>query len=389
MIRRTSRTSSYIPGNTVKLIRGGRSYFDLLETMIKHAKASIHFQYYIFDNDQTGRRIAQCLKQAAARKVAVYMLLDGYASRDLPDKFTEDLRRSGIHFRMFEPVFSSSHFYLGRRLHHKVVVIDSHQCLVGGLNISDRYNDTVESKAWLDWALFAEGPVGPVLARVCEQRYKSRSGITHRGRHTRPLVLKGAEEGCDIRVRTNDWVQRKWEISKSYLEMLKTAKSHITIMSPYFLPGEIFRLRIRQAVKRGITINVIQEGMSDVALSKHSERYMYRWLLRNKVNIYEYQKTILHGKIAVCDNEWTTVGSYNFNNLSAYASIELNLDVKNAKFAVDVERQLMEIMTNDCRRITMEDYQHTGLIERIYQWMSYYVFRITLFLFTFYFKQKE
>ncbi len=386
---RRRSTSSYIPGNSVKLLRGGLAYFDLLEAMIQGAAASIHFQFYIFDDDQTGRRIAKCLKEAASRHVNVYILLDGYASKDLPDHFMEDLRRAGIHIRMFEPVLRSKNFYFGRRLHHKVVVVDSRHCLVGGLNISDRYNDTVENRAWMDWALFAEGPVALALTKVCEERYKSKSGYVQESQQARPLTLPGTEKDCDIRVRTNDWVKRRWEISKSYLEMLKTAKSHITIMSPYFLPGEIFRLRIKQAVRRGITINVIQEGMSDVALSKHSERYMYRWLLRNKVNIHEYQKTILHGKIAVCDNEWITVGSYNFNNLSAYASIELNLDVKNAHFADEVQRQLTEIMENDCRQITMEEYEHTGLIERFYQWVAYYAFRVTLFLFTFYFKQKE
>jgi len=79
----------------------------------------------------------------------------------------------------------------------------------------------------------------------------------------------------------------------------------------------------------GVIIKVVQAGISDIALSKYAERYMYRWLLRNKVEIYEYQKTVLHGKIAVCDDQWMTVGSYNVNNLSAYASIELNLDVDN------------------------------------------------------------
>jgi cardiolipin synthase len=390
MFKRNRIPSTYIPDNTAKLIRGGLAYFDLLERMIENARSSIHFQFYIFDNDQTGNRIARALKAAALRHVSVYVLLDGYASKELPDEFVEDLRLAGVHLRMFEPVLKSKSFYFGRRLHHKVVVTDCWHCLVGGLNISDRYNDTVENKAWLDWALFAEGPVAIQLTKVCEKKYKLKTGFAHRIPEPIPLPLEASDMKCYIRVRTNDWVNRKWEISKSYLEMLRTAKTHITIMSPYFLPGELFRRRIRQAVKRGVTINVIQESKSDLTLSKPAERYMYGWLLRNKINIYEYQTTMLHGKMAVCDTQWVTIGSYNFNNLSAYASIELNLDVRNDSFAAQVQSQLSEIIEKDCRQITEEDYdKNTGWLEHLRQFLAYNVFRVILFLFTFYFKQRE
>ena len=172
--------------------------------------------------------------------------------------------------------------------------------------------------------------------------------------------------------------------------MFRTAKSHITIMSPYFLPGFEFRRKMKNAIRRGVIIKVVQAGTSDIALSKYAERYMYHWLLRNKVEIYEYQKTVLHGKIAVCDDQWMTVGSYNVNNLSAYASIELNLDVDNPHFAKSVERFLDRIIKTDCRQITEETYRTgTGWVEHLLQAMAYSLLRVILFLFTFYFKQRE
>jgi cardiolipin synthase len=135
---------------------------------------------------------------------------------------------------------------------------------------------------------------------------------------------------------------------------------------------------------------VVQAGISDIALSKYAERYMYRWLLRNKVEIYEYQKTVLHGKIAVSDDQWMTVGSYNVNNLSAYASIELNLDVDSPSFARKVDQHLDKIIKTDCLQITEVAYlTGTGWVEQFLQTMSYSLLRVILFLFTFYFKQKE
>jgi len=139
-----------------------------------------------------------------------------------------------------------------------------------------------------------------------------------------------------------------------------------------------------------VTIKVVQAGISDIALSKYAERYMYRWLLKNNIEIYEYQKTVLHGKIAVSDDQWMTVGSYNINNLSAYASIELNLDVDNPTFARKVDQCLDTIIKTDCRQITEEAYRTgTSWAEHFLQTMAYSLLRVMLFLFTFYFKQKE
>ena len=388
--KRKTASSTYSLHNIVKLVRGGQDYFDLLETLIVEAKYSIHVQVYIFDEDETGKRIARALIEAAVRGVKVYILVDGYASKNLSKDFIDNLLRAGISFRRFEPILKSKSFYFGRRLHHKVVVTDGLYCLVAGLNISDRYNDVVEAKAWLDWALYAEGEVATTLTRVCVSRYKARLPIMEAPINSTPLNKSDIDRDCAVRVRINDWVRRKREITNSYLEMLTEATSHIIIMSPYFLPGELIRRRIRQAVNRGVRIRVIQAGISDIAMSKYAERYLYRWLFKNKVEIFEYQKTVLHGKIAVCDGQWMTVGSYNLNNLSAYVSIELNLDVNNPLFAKKVERCLQKIIETDCVQITEEVHnKRTNVLEYMLQKASFNLLRMALFLFTFYFKQKE
>src|SRR4030095_4407902 len=93
-------------------------------------------------------QIAESLRAAARRGVAVYLMADGYASRSLPAAFIKKLEEGGVHFRFFEPVFRSEHFYFGRRLHHKVVVVDNTYGLISGSNIADRYNDFPEQPAW-------------------------------------------------------------------------------------------------------------------------------------------------------------------------------------------------------------------------------------------------
>lgn len=172
--------------------------------------------------------------------------------------------------------------------------------------------------------------------------------------------------------------------------MMLGAKSHITILCSYFLPGSIMRKTMKRAVKRGVKIKVVMAGKSDLVVAKNAERFMYDWLLRNKVEIYEYQDNILHGKIAVCDSKWMTIGSYNVNDISAYASIELNLDVNNATFAKHVEQTIDEIIANDCLYITREIHSHSkNILRQFFRWVSYEIFRLTFNVFTFYFKQRS
>ena len=130
------------------------------------------------------------------------------------------------------------------------------------------------------------------------------------------------ENRSEVRIRRNDWVRRKNEITATYVSMLRTANKQITILCSYFLPVKVIRKQMVYAVKRGVSIRVIAAGRSDVMLAKYAERWLYDWLLRNGIELYEYQRNVLHGKIAVSDDEWITIGSYNINNISTYAGIE-------------------------------------------------------------------
>jgi cardiolipin synthase A/B len=376
--------------NQVRLTKGGLAYFEMLEGLINQAKNTIYFQIYIFDEDDTGRRIAHALIAAAKRNVAVHLLLDGYASKGLSTSFVQEMKDAGVHFRWFTLYVKNRKFYLGRRLHHKVIVIDSNESLVCGLNISDRYNDMPENIAWLDWAAYVVGEASIELEQVCKRRIKDNSSHAFHKKSGLIQIDENSKLGCAIKINQNDWVARKSEITKSYLQMLRGASSKIVIMSPYFLPGRAFRKQLRQATQRGVKVQLILAGMSDISLSKYGERYLYDWLMRYNIQIYEYQKSVLHGKIATCDGHWTTVGSYNVNNLSAYASIELNLEIKNDAFAKNVEETLESIIEKECVQITKKVYKaEINFVKRILQGAAYNILRFMLVLFTFRKKQQE
>jgi len=389
---KTMSTADYTANNQVKLIHGGKLYFDLIIQLIKKAKESIHIQTYIFAEDETGEMVSKALKDAAKRGIEVHLIVDGYASQDLSEHFIAQLKTSGINFRLFEPFFKTNHFYFGRRLHHKVIVIDNYYVLVGGLNIANHYNDLPKKPSWLDFALFVEGEIAQQLSMLCwETWYGFPTKINKKLFETTSIDYSiPKEKQIEIRMRRNDWVRRKNEISATYINMLKSSQKEIIILSSYFSPGKKIRLQISKAIKRGVKIKVVVAGQSDILIGKYVERWLYDWLLRNGVEIYEYQKNILHAKVAVCDDELMTVGSYNINDLSAYASIELNLDVKNTVFCKDVRKTLDEIITNDCIKITSENYNKANTIfKKLANWSAYQFIRIAFYLFTFNFKQRN
>jgi len=386
MFNKQNKRLAYTSANKIKLLHSGKPYFDKLLGIIAIAKYSIHLQVYILEEDKTGKEVTDALIAAVQRGVAVYLMPDGYASQHLSSKFIKTLTDGGINFRYFEPLLRSEHFYFGRRLHHKVTVVDGFYSLVTGSNITNRYNDMPNEPAWMDWALYAEGEISKQLYGTCIQLWSKANLLRKKPQHQ--MLNKKVEEECMVRIRRNDWVKRYNQISRSYIDMLKTSKSHVTIMSSYFIPGWFIRQRLIRASKRGVKIKLILTGVSDVPLAKGAECYIYRWFYKNNIEVYEYNRGVLHSKLATQDSKFVTIGSYNVNNISAYASVELNLDILNEKFAQSTEKELEKIIANDCTLITPEIYNRRyNFIKKSLQFLSYLTIRVLINISTFYFKQ--
>ncbi|HQD10753.1 MAG TPA: phospholipase D-like domain-containing protein [Flavihumibacter sp.] len=387
--RFTTRRKGFTQHNTVELVRGGSAYFERLASLMAAAKQSFHLQVYIFEQDETGTSVINNLCATAKRGVITRLLVDGYGSRQFPDSWREQLAAAGVQFRLFRPLFSSGDYYFGRRLHHKVAVADGQAGLVGGRNISDRYNDLPAQQAWLDWAVYVEGEAAHQLYAVCDEvfyRANLRPGSPKRENRQLPAWFKKGD--VPVAVRRQDWVRRQSGILRSYLHMIYNAEREVFLLSSYFLPGTQARRAMAKAVARGVNVKVIIAGKSDVHIAKEAERYLYRWLLRNKVEVYEYLPQILHGKIATADGIWATVGSFNLNMLSAYASIELNLEIVDAQFAGSVATDIKAVIDKETRQVTANEWRmQENWLRMFWQRVCYSSLRFFFFLFTFYYRR--
>jgi len=356
---------------SVQLVHSGDDYFSRLERIINEAVIEIHIQTYIFSNDATGKRILFAIKEALNRQVKVYLLLDGFGSLSFPNEISAEFRKAGGHIRFFSPLFSASSFYIGRRLHKKVVVADGKVALIGGINIANRYHGNSNEKPWLDFAIEINSSIAKTIQSHCKANYyKKKSAL----RKTIPPIFE-AEEKVMIQILQNDWLNRKSEISKAYIKSIHNANEKIIIVGSYFLPGRKLTKALLKAAKHKVKIQLILSGVSDLPMTRRASCYLYSKLLRHNIELYEWNQSILHGKAMVVDSSWSTIGSFNLNNLSSYASIEMNVGIESPAFASLFEKELQEILLQ-CQKITPKTFQTRNTIRsKINNALSYYITR--------------
>ncbi len=367
-----------IPGKSVEFVLSGEDYFTRLLDLITNAHTEIHIQTYIFEEDHIGRKVTDALIEASKRKVKIYILVDSYGSKAITKKFITELTSHGINFRIFDPLFSRNNFYLGRRLHHKVIVIDSKYALIGGINIADKYHGTKKVLPWLDFAVLLEGEVVKSLNILCRNIYFHKKRIKRL--NIKPDIKSNE---TSVRVIQNDWLKRKNEIGNAYLRFIRGAKEDIIIVGSYFLPGRRIRTALKRASKRGVRIRIILAGISDVPFVKQATSYLYSFLLRHKIEIYEWDKSVLHGKAAVVDGTMCTIGSFNLNRLSSYGSIEMNVEIHSNEFAGHFTSYLNQIIA-ECDMVTTQSYSKKNtILSQLNNFFSYYFVRFVLITVTY------
>jgi cardiolipin synthase len=358
-------------GENVKLYTAGPVFFDTLERLIDEAKEEIHFQVYIFEADKTGTQIGNALLRAALRAVKIFLLIDAFGSANLPGEITDQLIRAGAEVKRYGPFFNRGRFHFGRRLHRKVMVFDRKIAIVAGLNISDNYNDTEDKKAWLDFAVIMDGTVVIKLYSICLQRWIKKP---LRQLPLKKILKEKKSLESNIQTRQNDMIRGLNEANASYRREIKNATQSLFIVGGYFLPGGLVRRMLRHAVQRGVHIKVIIAAESDVWLQRNAIQYLYNWLLRHHIIIYEYLPSNVHGKVLIADNKIISIGSYDLNNLSTLSNIELNVDIPSEHLATSLCKQLEKITADSCRLVTLEElYRRTNLWKRIWHWTCYQV----------------
>jgi cardiolipin synthase len=367
--------------NKLELLKSGNPFFDKLSLLINQAKQTIHFQTYIFEPDQTGQKIIQLLKNAAQRGVKIYMVLDAYGSKNLTPKWQKLLTDSGIQINFFSPFTLANNWHMGMRLHHKIITFDNQTALIGGINISNNYSAYTNSNTWLDFAFFCKGFVVNDLTLICERTLKT---VSHKNFKTKiKKQIPSNDKLLTTRVLQNNWLQAKFGISKQYKQQIRKANQSITIFASYFVPSIALIKLLKRASKQGVKVNWVLGSISDTKIVQNATYYFYAELLKANIQIFEWKESVLHAKLALIDNKWLSVGSYNLNHLSDFGSIECNLEVWNDEFVANVHSELQTLINDGCEPVLYENFeQKNRFFHRFYFFICYSLVRFSMnFLF--------
>lgn len=374
--------------NQLMLLKNGAAFFPQLCADIEAAQHSIYLETYIFAADETGRMVAEALKSAAARGVVVRVMLDGFGSAELPSPWLDELRAAKVEVQWFRREISPftlrrSRMRRLRRLHRKLAVMDGEVAFVTGINIiNDISSGDDFSSPRLDYSVRVQGVMAGEIQATTRRLWGvvSWANFRRRGKEIRRFVLERDKQvvaqGITLVLRDN--LRHRHDIEGAYLQAIAGAQREIIIANAYFLPGRDFRLGLIQAVQRGVRVVLLLQGRVEYRVQHYATHALYDQLLAAGIEIYEYQPSYLHAKVAVVDGLWATVGSSNIDPFSLMLALEANLAVQDAGFAGELHASLLAAIAGDAVRVGDRYGVKRNWIDRLVSRVSYSIVRLLI-----------
>ena len=368
-----------LPGNLIRLLQNGTEFFPALQQAIDEAERDVHLETYIFEPDETGRRISSALRAAAQRGVRVRVVVDGFGSRDFVSLIQPELVDAGVEVLVFRKelgLFALQRRRL-RRMHRKLTVVDDRIAFVGGINIINDSNAPELTPPRLDYAIRIEGPLVHLVRSAQQELWRLLSWASFR-RRSRPSAdipapALATKHAGKIRAAfvMRDNIRHRNDIENAYLTAIAQARHEIILANAYFLPGRRFRTALLDARNRGVAVTLLLQGRIEYWLLHHACQAVYPQLLSAGVRIVEYHKSFLHAKVAVIDDNWATVGSSNIDPFSLMLAREANVVVRDASFTSELRSNLLAAMDDGGVTLSPDHWRTRPWRLRVLSWLAF------------------
>jgi cardiolipin synthase A/B len=350
----------WTPGNQFTLLENGEAFYPRVFEAIANARHEVLLETFILFDDKVGRGLRDALLCAARRGAQVHVLVDGWGSPDLPTEFVAPLVEAGVSLRVFEPAvwLWGSRVNMLRRMHRKLVVVDEKLAFVGGINYSIDHLEEFGPKAKQDYAVEVTGPLVAQVHGFCRASLDGSRGTRRSWRQRWKDQRANKHTAADVSEPmaafvTRDNVNHRTDIEQQYRVALRRAKHRVVIANAYFFPGYRLLKDLRRAARRGVQVDLILQGEPDMPIVKTVATLLHAHLIRAGVRIHEYCKRPLHGKVAVIDDEWATVGSSNLDPTSLGLNLEANIFMRDRAFAVHLRERLDDLLTTSCHQVSL------------------------------------
>lgn len=368
----------WVSGNKFTLLENGEAFFPRVFEVIASAQYEVLIETFILYEDKVGKALHAVLLAAARRGVQIDLTIDAFGSPDLSEGFIGALTSAGVRVHVFDPaprLFRRINYF--RRMHRKLVVVDGLHAFAGGINYSADHLADFGPEAKQDYAVEAQGPIVAHIYRfmrdaIAESKPERRWFRFH---SDQPVIGSLPAAGnADALFIWRDNAQHRNDIERQYRLGIRLARRRVVIANAYFFPGYTFLRELRKAAGRGVEVSLILQGNPDMPIVQTAAAMLYHHLLRGGVRIYEYCERPLHGKVALVDDEWATVGSSNLDPLSLSLNLEANVMIRDPEFNRVLSDNLRKLMQS-CKRIEAKDLAESHTWRQVRGFFLFHVLR--------------
>ena len=333
-------THFHIAGHDLHVVHLPQDRLGAVLGLIARAEKSIQMFFYMFGDDATGREVRDALVTAANNGVHVQLIIDSFGSGNVSDRFFDALVEAGGCYHCFSTRKGLGYII---RNHQKILIADRAHALVGGFNITDDYFGRAGDNSWEDLGIIVSGAQAQKLSDYFEDlarasnngkvRYSSIRNIIHQWRPGIGQVqwLLGGPTN-----RISPWAitfKRSLEAGKRF-----------DIVSAYFSPSQTILRRLAKAAKHNKGSRLVVAGKTDNNATIAAARLLYRYLMRRKTRIFEFQSRPLHMKLMVIDDT-VYIGSANLDVRSMFINLEIMVRIKDAGLALHMRKLIDELVT--------------------------------------------
>lgn len=357
LIERIGRRVCEMPvsgGNRVEVFGEANATYAALEAAIQAATHHVHLEYYIWNDDDTGRHFRDLVIAAAKRGVQCRILLDSVGCLTLSAGFLRPMREAGVQVAFsLSPNPLSKRWTLHLRNHRKIAVIDGTRGFVGSQNIGDEYRGRLKRLSpWYDSHLRVEGPASLYLQQTFAEDWFLSARESLAGSAFFPPVAPAGDSLVQVLPTGPD--QDVNALGQMIFAAVAVARSSIRIVTPYFVPYPALQMALIHAALRGVNVQLVLPTKSDSPLVLWAGRSYYAELLEAGVQIFEFERGMLHSKIMTVDDRFCMLGSANMD----VRSFRLNFEVTALMYDARVATGQAGVIDRHCREsraVTMRE----------------------------------
>jgi cardiolipin synthase len=333
-------THFYIAGHDLHVVHLPQDRLDAVLGLIARAKKSIQMFFYMFGDDATGREVRDALVAAANNGVHVQLIIDSFGSGNVSDRFFDALVEAGGCYHCFSTRKGLGYII---RNHQKILIADSAHALVGGFNITDDYFGRAGDNSWEDLGVILSGVQAQKLSDYFEDLARASNNGKVRYRSIRNIIHQWRPGIGQVQWLLGGPTNRISPWAITFKRSLEAGK-RFDIVSAYFSPSQTILRRLAKAAKHNKGSRLVVAGTTDNNATIAAARLLYRYLMRRKTRIFEFQSRPLHMKLMVIDDT-VYIGSANLDVRSMFINLEIMVRIKDAGLALHMRKLIDELVT--------------------------------------------